>query len=283
VEWEKVALLLWQAPLPQSEAPAARLISSFIARGGQVIFLPPRNPVPDEFQGVRWSSWTDRSEDVAVENWRGDQDLLAQTQNGSPLPVGQIQVRRFCSLSGEFTALATLRGGSPLLARATTDAGGVYFCATTPAPADSSLASNGIVLYVLIQRALAAGAKVLGNTRELHAGDPAGEDPANWRRIAGADEALSTDYPLHRGIYRSGDRLLAVTRPPAEDLAPVLSDGRVSGLFRGLDFARVDDQAGSLSGLIQEIWRLFLVAMMVAMMVEAALCLPRRRETGAST
>ena len=61
----------------------------------------------------------------------------------------------------------------------TTNAGGVYFCATTPAVGDSSLATGGVVLYVLVQRALAEGAKVLGNTRELTAGDPAGEDPAD--------------------------------------------------------------------------------------------------------
>jgi len=281
VEWEQVALLLWQAPLP--DADTAKRIAGFIERGGQVIFFPPRNPGPAGFQGIQWTAWTDRSEDVPVESWRGDQDLLAQTQSGGPLPVGQLQVRKYCGLSGELTALATLRGGATLLGRVTTSAGGAYFCATTPAVGDSSLATNGVVLYVLVQRALAQGAKVLGNTRELTAGDPAGEDPAGWKRLTGAEEALSTDYPLHRGIYRSADRLLAVSRAPAEDLAPVLADGRVAGLFRGLDLTRIDDRAGNLSALIQEIWRLFMLAMMVAMVVEAGLCLPRRRQPGGTS
>ena len=52
------------------------------------------------------------------------------------------------------------------------------------------------------------------------------------------------------------------------------------GCFRGLDFTRIDDRAGNLSALIQEIWRLFMVAMMGAMVVEAVLCLPRRRTAG---
>src|SRR5208282_3245868 len=274
-------LLLGQAPLP--DADTAKRIAGFIERGGQVIFFPPRNPGPAGFQGIQWTAWTDRSEDVPVESWRGDQDLLAQTQSGGPLPVGQLQVRKYCGLSGELTALATLRGGATLLGRVTTSAGGAYFCATTPAVGDSSLATNGVVLYVLVQRALAQGAKVLGNTRELTAGDPAGEDPAGWKRLTGAEEALSTDYPLHRGIYRSADRLLAVSRAPAEDLAPVLADGRVAGLFRGLDLTRIDDRAGNLSALIQEIWRLFMLAMMVAMVVEAGLCLPRRRQPGGTS
>jgi len=281
VEWEQVALLLWQAPLPDAET--AKRIAGFIERGGQVIFFPPRNPGPAGFLGIQWTAWTDRSEDVPVESWRGDQDLLAATQSGGPLPVGQLQVRKYCGLAGELTALATLRGGATLLGRITTSAGGAYFCATTPAVVNSSLATNGVVLYVLVQRALAQGARVLGNTRELTAGDPAGENPSGWKRLTGAEEAISTDYPLHRGIYRSGDRLLAVSRAPAEDLAPVLADGRVAGLFRGLDFTRIDDRAGNLSALIQEIWRLFMLAMMVAMIVEAGLCLPRRRQPGGTS
>ena len=281
VEWEQVALLLWQAPLP--EADAARLVRNFIDRGGQVIFFPPHSPGPAEFQGARWTSWVDPNQVISVDNWRGDQDLLAQTQSGGPLPVGQLQIRKYCGLSGELTALATLRGGAPLLARLTTSTGGVCFCTTTPAVGDSSLATGGVVLYVLVQRALADGAKVLGNTRELIAGDPAGEASGAWKRLAGAEAGLSTDYPLHRGIYRSGDRLLAVRRAATEDLAPVLADDRVAGLFQGLDFARVDDQAGNIGSLIQEIWRLFLVAMMVAMVVEAGLCLPRKRPAGGTS
>jgi hypothetical protein len=281
VEWEKVALLLWQAPLPEGDA--AKLVRSFVDRGGLAIFFPPRSPDQAEFAGARWTNWVDRSQEVPVDNWRGDQDLLSQTQSGAALPVGQLQVRKYCGLSGEFTPLATLRGGAPLLVRVATNAGGAYLCATTPALGDSSLATEGVVLYVLIQRALAAGAAVLGNTRMLVAGDPAGEDPTRWKRVAGTEAALSSDYPLHRGIYRADDRLLAVNRATGEDLAPILGDDRVAELFRGLDFARVDDRAGNISSLIQEIWRVFLVAMMVSMIVEAGLCLPRPRPSGASS
>ena len=40
VEWDRVALLLWQAQLP--DADAAKVIQGFVDRGGQVIFFPPR-------------------------------------------------------------------------------------------------------------------------------------------------------------------------------------------------------------------------------------------------
>jgi hypothetical protein len=283
VDWDQVALVLWQAPLP--EGPAGEPIRSFLRRGGSAIFFPPRGPDKGELAGVKWTSWQEVKSEAPVESWRGDQDLLARTQSGAPLPVGQVQVRRACGVSGgELTALATLRGGAPLLARATTDGGAAYFCATTAAGGDSTLATNGVVLYVMVQRAMAAGAATLGTTQQLTAGEPSREDPVRWERVAGGEEAISTEYAAHRGVYAANDRLLAVNRPAAEEAAAVLADRRVDELFRGLDFARVDDRAGSLSSLIQEIWRLFLTAMLVAMVIEAGLCLPKRvRPSGAAS
>src|SRR5262249_53515548 len=93
----------------------------------------------------------------------------------------------------------------------------------------------------------------------------------------------STEYAHHAGVYAAGERLLAVNRAAAEDQAAVLGDDRVAELFKGLDFARVDDRAGSLAGLIQEVWRPFLVGMLIAMLVEAGLCLPRRTRPDAPT
>ncbi len=276
IDWERVSLLLWQAPLPRDES--AKRVHSFVDRGGQVVFFPPRDPGNDEFAGVRWQSWVESPNGVVIESWRGDQDLLAHTQSGAALPVGQLEIRKSCGLSGEHTPLASLKGGATLVGRATTNRGGVYFCATTPAAADSSMASNGVVLYVLVHRALATGAAVLGNTRQLVAGDASAvssEQPLNWHQVAGPADALSTDFAFHGGVYGAGEKLFAVNRAAAEDHAAVLADQRVAALFQGLDFARVDDRAGNLAALIQEIWRLFLASMMIALIVEAALCLPR--------
>jgi len=281
-EWEKVALLLWQAPLPKGNA--ASVIRAFVERGGQVIFLPPASCGDEDIFGMSWKAWVDAPEAIPVENWRGDQDLLANTQSGTALPVGQLQIHRYAELSGEsFTPLASVGGGKPLLVRATSARGGAYFLATTPVPSDSSLAAGGVVLYVLVQRALAAGTAVLGNTQQLVAGASPADGPATWERVTGDAQAISTEFAFHRGVYVAGERLLAVNRPAAEDQAQVVADHRLGELFGGLDFARVDDQAGSLSSLIQEVWRLFLAAMMVALIVEAGLCLPKLARAPATT
>ena len=273
VEWEDVALVLWQAPLPNGSV--AELLRSFVDRGGVAVFLPPRNPGSEELFGIRWTEWVSSNDPTVVETWRGDEDLLGRTLSGAALPVGQLEIRQYCGLTGEHTPLATLRGGAPLVARVPTKTGGVYFWSTTPAVQDSSLATNGVVLYAFVQRALEAGAAVLGKSRQLDAGSPNGENPTVWTRVSELDQGLSTEYAFHRGVYSASDRVLAVNRPATEDDIKILADQRVTDLFRGLDFARVDDQAGSLSSLIQEIWRAFMTVMLMALILEALLCLPK--------
>lgn len=296
IDWDSVALLAWHAPLPEGEI--AQTVQAFVRRGGQVLFLPPRSPGESEFLGARWQNWIEEPADIPMETWRGDQDLLANTQSGAALPLDRLRIRRTCGLSGELTPLASAKGPRLLFARLPTNRGGVYFCATTPDAGDSSLAANGVVLYALVQRAVAAGAAVLGQTRQLVAGESVGqasrlserrtgetpvppeaavEQSANWRQVAGNPDTISIEYPHHAGIYAFGDKLLAVNRAAAEDHAAVLADDRVAELFQGLNFSRVDDRAGSFASLIQEIWRPFLMIMLVSLLVEAALCLPRVR------
>ena len=280
-EWDQISLVLWQATLPTGAD--AELLQTFIDRGGKVVFFPPRTPNSHEAFGVRWGSWKSSKDNFVVETFRSDEDLLARTFSGAALPVGQLEIHQYCEINGEFTPLATLLGNAPLLARVPTKAGGVYFWTTTPAPQDSSLATGGVVLYAFVQRALSTGASVLGKARQLNAGEPGNETPRTWTEILDGDQGLSTEMAFHRGVYASNDRLLAVNRPAIEDETRVVEEGRVLELFKGLDFARVDDQAGSLNSLIQEIWRVFLIAMLISLLVEAVLCLPKApRPAGAA-
>jgi hypothetical protein len=279
--WEGVALVLWQAPLPTGAA--ADIMRQFVDRGGRVIFFAPKAPTADENYGVRWKAWVEPSEPVRTESWWGDADLLARTQSGAAVPVGEILVRRYCGLEGEFSTIATLPKGAPLMARVTTDRGGVYFCSTTTSADDSSLGTDGVALYVTIQRALAAGAAELGSALQLNAGDRFPTTVDSWSKLAGSDDVISTEFSYHAGVYSAGDRTLAVNRSAAEDQAAILSDAQVAGLFAGLDFARVDDQAGNVKSLTREVWRLFLAAMLVAIVAEAGLCIPRIVQTTGET
>ena len=274
VEWDEVALVIWQDQLPQ--AAEADLLNAYIARGGEVVFFPPNAPSENAFANVHWDDWQNLDEETPVSSWLGDEDLLANTKSGASLPVGQLRVMRYCELSGEQIPLASLSNGAPLLCRALTDQRSVYFCTTTATVGESSLARDGVVLYVMLQRALARGAESLGTTRQLEAArQPETAAVAEWKPLSDS-EALSTDYDVHAGVYARDEQMFAINRSLAEDRATILADQQVAQLFDQLDFDRVDDSAGSGASLIQEIWRLFLVLMMSALIAEAFLCLPRK-------
>lgn len=278
IAWEKTALVLWQAPLPQAEA--SELIDDFVDRGGQVIFFPPQTPQRtahgerEQYRGVSWGDWKQTNRPTVVSNWKMDQDLLANSLSGISLPVGEIQTMRHCPPRGELTGVATLDGGDTLLARLPTSAGGIYFCSTTTSPTDSTLASNGAVLYVAIQRALANGARVLGKARRAIAGKLPHVDLVNWQQLDGADTTISTSYAYQAGVYQHDDLLVAINRDVEETQAAYLSEAQVHGLFSGLDFGLVQNEIGTTSSLVQEIWRALLVAMIVALLLEAVLCVP---------
>jgi hypothetical protein len=283
---DDVALILWQAALP--EAAAADAVNRFVARGGQVIFLPPESPTTTAFNGIAWQTWTEHSPPLRPSSWRADEGLLAATLTGAALPVGELELRRTCGITGEGTSLAVLPDGRPLLVRAAGDRGGVSFLATTPAVRDSDLAANGVVLYAVVQRAIDAGLETVGNARQIAAGsrvlggtDAGGERSSqqrgqeDWRQIAGPPSA-STEAGFHAGVYASRGRLLAVNRPAAEDAAEVVDDRQIETLFQGLSFSRFEQKAGGLGAIVEEVWRLFLVALLVALVVEGLLCFPRR-------
>lgn len=282
--WEEAALVLWQAPLPQEDD--AQLVEAFVSRGGQVVFLPPADPDDRAFAGCRWTEWAAHPEPLAPETWRTDEDLLANTQTGAALPVGELAVARSCGLAGDVVPLASLPGGVPLVARVPTPQGGIFFCATTPAPRDSSLASEGIVLYAFVQRAIDRGLDALSPARQLDAGAAAvavlGGAGAGWTRRAGSSAAPVDEIGTQPAVYAREGRLVAVNRPLAEDAARMLAADRIDGLFQGLPFARQEGRPGGGDSLVQEIWRAFLIAMILALIGEGLLCMPSRRPARAA-
>jgi hypothetical protein len=282
--WEEAALVLWQAPLPQEDD--AQLVEAFVSRGGQVVFLPPAEPDDRAFAGCRWTEWAAHPEPLAPETWRTDEDLLANTQTGAALPVGELAVARSCGLAGDVVPLASLPGGAPLVARVPTPQGGIFFWATTPAPRDSSLASEGIVLYAFVQRAIDRGLDSLSPARQLDAGAAAaavlGGAGAGWTRRAGSTEAPVDEIGTQPAVYAREGRLAAVNRPLAEDAARMLAADRIDGLFQGLPFSRQEGRPGGGDSLVQEIWRAFLIAMMLALIGEGLLCMPSRRPARAA-
>ncbi|MES2571075.1 MAG: BatA domain-containing protein, partial [Verrucomicrobiota bacterium] len=274
--WEETALIVWQAPIPKPDEVLHRQLQNFVASGRTILFLPPESPDGSEIFGLRWEEWVPSDKPQLVEWWRNDADLLANTRDGTALPVGTLEISRRRRIGGEGIPLARVNERMPLLMRsASTQEGNAYFLGTLP-NASSSLARDGVVMFALLHRALNEGARNLGKVRQRIASATAlGEDPSRWRRLENAGEAtIAANLPLRAGVVVSGDQMTALNRPPGEDQPRRLAAPAISELFAGLDFRLLTDNLEDGRSLTNEIWRTFLIGMALALLGEALLCLP---------
>ena len=280
-DWDRACLVLWQGPLPSGIARAE--LEQHVARGRPVIFFPPEYEDSATCFGVRWGTWVDAFSDASTKviGWRGDSDLLRNTESGAALPLDEISVHRYRQIVDGGITLARLDGGAPLLTRVPTDAGAVYFCATLPDASHSNLAENGVVYYAAVQRALTSGAGTQGRSRHLLAGSTAARELASGERLSDPIPTVTQSAAaFHAGAWRVGDELRAIQRPPGESESAVVDSATLARLFAGLDFREVQDDLASPAPLASEVWYAFLLAMALALIAEAWLCLPDRTATG---
>jgi hypothetical protein len=271
------SLVLWQGTLPAETQSA--LLRKFIAAGGSLYFFPPESPSESESFGLRWSEWKQADNDSSAWSairWKADDDVLASSRSGTPLPVDQLRVQKYRRIEAQaVTPLLQIDDNRTLIGRMHSNQGGVWFCSTLPLATHSNMTDNGIIFYVMIQRALARGAASTGGTRTTDCRYAEDQQSVPWQPL----DEHSRQIPASRrslvdGLYRSDRHLIALNRPTSEDLHETVSHERLSQLMEGLDWKQIDGQSTGESALVSEIWRVFLVLMIAALLLEAALCLP---------
>ena len=227
---------------------------------------------------------TTDSHSFGVSWWRGDTDLLAHVESGDGLPLNELRTYRYRTFESPGTPLARFDDNAPLLTRVATDRGAVYFCSTLPTAQFSSLEREGVIFYVILQRALDHGCRALAVASQRDAGLYVLADRDQWELVAPVDNSdaplhLSSQRGLHAGVYRNGAYWTAVNRSQIEDSATAVAIETVDALFEGMSYRRIDVDVGDTSALASELWRIFLFAMIVALLVEAVLSLPSRRSS----
>ena len=278
IDWESTGLLIWQAALPRGSV--AEQIAQFVDAGRVVMFFPPSQNADERLFDSRWANWqTPGNQQVfGISWWRGDADLLAHVESGDALPLNELRTYRYRSFESPGTPLARFDDDAPLLTRVATDRGAVYFCSTLPTAQFSSLEREGVIFYVILQRALDQGCRALAVASQRDAGPDVLIDRNEWELVAPADDSpLLSQRGLHAGVYRDGAYWMAVNRSQIEDSAVAAPVEAVDALFDGMSYRRIDVDVGDTSALASELWRIFLIAMIVALLVEAVLSLPSRR------
>jgi hypothetical protein len=269
--WEDNTLLVWQESPPTGAI--AQRIRAFVQEGGTVLFLPPGNPDSQRFEGLSWSevqsAGTDRS--FRVLRWNEDEGPLAKSDEGLSLPLPQTPFQKRQAIVGQKTILAAFQDGAPFLARQTLGRGEIFFCASLPDREWSSL-GEGPVLVPMMQRLLQSGSRRLQQATAMACGELSVLDQArHWERVDGGGP---NDVRTQAGVYRSGDRLLAVNRPVAEDSPDVLEATEARTLFGALPLQMLQEKRSQATDLQGEIWRVFLVTMLLFLVAEGALILP---------
>ena len=79
------------------------------------------------------------------------------------------------------------------------------------------------------------------------------------------------------GVFRSGQKWMAVQRPPQEDEPERLSRADLEPLFGELPLQMFAEDREGAATLQSELWRAFLVAMLLLLLGEAVIILPERK------
>ncbi len=268
------SLVLWQDPLPQGAA--AERLQNFVAEGGVAVFFPPGQSDARQFNGLGWSEaqTAEKTEGYRVPRWNEDEGPLAKSDERISLPLSQTTFQRRQPITGSKDVLAAFDDGSAFLVRQPLAKGDVYFCASLPVASWSSL-SDGPVLVPMLQRLLQAGARRLQQISTITCGElPAADQGKTWVSV---DSAKPKDIRFEAGVYRSGDRLLAVNRPVVEDDPEMVETEEMKGLFGGLPLQMFQERRLEIGQLQGEVWRVFVFAMLLFVIAEGILILPARQ------
>lgn len=282
LKWETTGLLIWKAALPRGAVAAQ--IAQFVDSGRVVMFFPPSQNTDEQLFGSHWGDWQTPGNQKVFSTawWRGDTDLLAHVESGDALPLNELRTYRYRSFESPGTPLARFDDDAPMLTRVATDQGAVYFCSALPTAQFSSLEREGVIFYVILQRALENGCRALAVASQRDPTPDVLTDRNAWELVAPKDNSdaplhLSSQRGLHAGVYRDGAYWTAVNRSQIEDNATAVPIETVDALFDGMSYRRIDVDVGDTSALASELWRIFLLAMIVALLVEAVLSLPSKR------
>lgn len=286
IPWEETALLIWQSAIPAEDSAEATLLRQHLENGRTLILLPPPDSNEDghAFFGIQWNAWVDLSSSPASASWwRTESGLLENTQNGTPLPVDKLRFFKHRKFAGDVQPLLKLNDETVIFAKALTETNGsLYLWGTLPRTDHSTITTEGVSFFIMTHRALAEGANSVSKARMLQADSSA--PVSQMKKIDSVDSEAALIIPgLVPGAFESGgesdtQRLVALNRPVTEDNSEILNESAVETLLEGVEYRRINDEVGSGSSLAAEVWKAFLVAMALALLAEAILCLPPRPE-----
>jgi hypothetical protein len=273
-----IATILWAAPLPTG--PVYELVNRFLTSGGQVIFFPSGISSEDTFLDLKWlpPAEAPAGKFFILKDWNHSDGPLRDGIDGTPIPAERLKAIRRQVPLGDATALARWEDGEPVITRRIVDHGTAWFVGSLPDYTWSNLGDADVLLPV-VQRIVAAGADRFDASYLTTVGTDAAQPLAGETRTRIDD--YGTPDPANAaheaGIFRLGERLLAVNRPAQEDNPEILTREQLDQALEGTRYTLLD-QAGQADdpSLSRDVWRAFLIGVLLFLISEAILCLPKK-------
>ncbi len=276
---EDAALVVWQGAPPTADDAAG--LDAFIRAGGILLALPPETEsvplaeAPDDawFWGAAEAAPPERV--WRATEWDQIAGPFAHTLVGESLPLGEIGIRRRVSFrsSDREPAYAEARFDDryPLLLRMNRGGGRVYALTSLPLPEWSDL-WDGRVWVPMLWRLREEGARRLGQFRMGICGTwhPDLENGA-WTAVGDDDGAASRDPRIRAGVFRRGNRLMALNRPEEEDDPKRLNPAELQALLPEVTANVLRTTGGEAQPTDVSVW--LLVAAALCILAEAALAL----------
>lgn len=285
IPWDTLSLVVWQAPLPEEGAQAPLI--DFINKGGIIAFYPPTSTEDQSFLNTRWGlvSKSSTAKYFIVQDWDRSDGPLRNGEDGTPIPVGKLKAIKRREILTEGTSLANWSNDSPFLTRELHGRGAAYFIATLPDYTWSNLGDADVVLP-LTQRLLLKGNQRFGSGFSAILGQLPAEiaiDSAKRKRLDKATPSDPLNAEYETGVYQFGERTIAVNRLTDVDLTKHLSKEELDLALSDVPYSLFEEDTENSSAFAQQLWQVFLVAVLLFLIVEALLCLAQKRKKTEST
>ncbi|SHJ93951.1 N-terminal double-transmembrane domain-containing protein [Rubritalea squalenifaciens DSM 18772] len=280
IPWQGVSLLLWQAALPEEDDQ--KRILDFVDQGGAVVFFPSDAESNNSFLGTQFAELQEspRNQYFIIDFWDQTDGPLRNGLEGTKIPMAKLRAIKRRSITGEATSLANWDDKATFLSRSVHGSGTVIFVSTAPDYSWSNLAEADFILPI-VQRSLDKGSDrfdagytaEVGSKRSLP--QVVGE---NRSRKDNYSESNSINGSYEAGVWQMGERIIATNRPESEDNWTIATEEDLNSALEDTPYELFEDSGGEDDSFAQEIWRAFLVAMLVFLITEAFLCLNPKRQ-----
>ncbi len=274
---DRTDFLIWADGAPS--ANQGSLIKQWLESGGALLAFPPANDDASGLEGIAWNRTETGAQPYPVTSWDEHDGPLSKTESGANLPIHMLRVskRQIPVSSGTSHIVATFSDGQSFLTRVGTGKGQIYLAATRPSEDWSSL-HEGTVLLPLVQRMLMEGRSLRQPPTNAFAGEWSPGSQEIWsvepESVQGEQRTnlRGVDPRWNSGVFRSGNRIMALNRPPIEDVPEVMPPSEIKALLpESQTHVFTDTPNSESSAQASELWLILMGAVLALAIMEALL------------